>query len=538
MATLTIEGRDVDVDDSFLQLSPEQQAQTVDEIAGQIGIAPQQQTQTVNRAAKADQATLQPSQAGDIIQSLGSGVRQGIETTAGAIGDTAGLNADIVNFVMEKLGADPATREKAQQIAKALTFPGASLVAPTTEQIQGVTDPILGRPHEPQTTAGEFAKTVGEFAPAAVAGPGGLARKTALTVAPAVASEAAGQLARAADSEGVESFARLGGALAGGGLAAGTSARVLRKAIKEAPSPEVLKQTTDQMYEKLRASGISYSTKGYERFVTTLVGDLKRKGFRAGVSPKAFSVVDELVENIGRPLDFSDLDSIRKATGKLYSSADETEKAVGNLVRDAIDSFTASGKFSVIKGVADKKEIPLLMKTARETASRNIKQRLVTEAMESAETHLAGLESGLKNEFKKLISTRAKAGRFSAEERKAIQDVIRGGPGRTALNTLGKFGFDLGRLGNTATLLPTGGGLAAGSLIDPVTGVALVVAGSAAKVAGRKLTQKAAERAGQTVRAGRKTQGRARALTRDEQLKVNLRRAISGEFAVQSLQAE
>jgi hypothetical protein len=41
MATLNIQGKRVKVDDSFLQLSPEDQAKTVDEIASQIGIAPQ-----------------------------------------------------------------------------------------------------------------------------------------------------------------------------------------------------------------------------------------------------------------------------------------------------------------------------------------------------------------------------------------------------------------------------------------------------------------------------------------------------------------
>lgn len=42
MPTLNIQGKRVKVDDSFLQLSPEEQNRTVDEIAQQIGVAPQQ----------------------------------------------------------------------------------------------------------------------------------------------------------------------------------------------------------------------------------------------------------------------------------------------------------------------------------------------------------------------------------------------------------------------------------------------------------------------------------------------------------------
>ncbi|QIG76639.1 hypothetical protein EVC28_015 [Rhizobium phage RHph_I1_23] len=45
MPTLNIEGKRVKVDDSFLQLSPEDQATTVDEIAAQIGVSPQPQPQ-------------------------------------------------------------------------------------------------------------------------------------------------------------------------------------------------------------------------------------------------------------------------------------------------------------------------------------------------------------------------------------------------------------------------------------------------------------------------------------------------------------
>lgn len=41
MPTLNIEGRKVKVDDSFLQLSPEEQSRTVDEIAGQLGVKQQ-----------------------------------------------------------------------------------------------------------------------------------------------------------------------------------------------------------------------------------------------------------------------------------------------------------------------------------------------------------------------------------------------------------------------------------------------------------------------------------------------------------------
>lgn len=52
MATLTIEGRKVKVDDSFLSMSPEDQARTVEEIASQLGTSP---------AAPAERQAVQPA---------------------------------------------------------------------------------------------------------------------------------------------------------------------------------------------------------------------------------------------------------------------------------------------------------------------------------------------------------------------------------------------------------------------------------------------------------------------------------------------
>jgi hypothetical protein len=57
MATLNIQGKRVKVDDSFLQLSPEDQARTVDEIAAHIGVTPQQAAPEPDMAPEGKVAT-------------------------------------------------------------------------------------------------------------------------------------------------------------------------------------------------------------------------------------------------------------------------------------------------------------------------------------------------------------------------------------------------------------------------------------------------------------------------------------------------
>lgn len=71
--------------------------------------------------------------------------------------------------------------------------------------------------HEPTTVLGDYMERIGEFAPAALMGPGGIARNLmTYGVAPAVTSETAGRMAKDTDAE---PWARLAGALVGPGVA-------------------------------------------------------------------------------------------------------------------------------------------------------------------------------------------------------------------------------------------------------------------------------------------------------------------------------
>lgn len=98
--------------------------------------------------------------------------------------------------------------------------------------------PVSFVDRQPRSTLGEYSQTFGEFAPAALAGPGGVIRKTAMAVIPAASSETAGQIARATGHEEYEPWARLGGAVLGGGLAAGGRSSTVKKTASGAPSSD------------------------------------------------------------------------------------------------------------------------------------------------------------------------------------------------------------------------------------------------------------------------------------------------------------
>lgn len=114
----------------------------------------------------------------DVAKSLPTGVAKG------AIAGMGGDVREAVASAGSKIGIPAALTSGALR-----AFP--LLSGPSTEQVNQMT----GGLYEPKTGAGHLAQTVGEFAPFAFGGPGGIASRVATRVAaPALGSEAAGAL--------------------------------------------------------------------------------------------------------------------------------------------------------------------------------------------------------------------------------------------------------------------------------------------------------------------------------------------------------
>ena len=152
----------------------------------------------------------------DVAKSAGIGVARGVLGLGGIVGDLTDIGAKGIkkatDFVSEQVGVEPYQPQGESVLNNIPT--SASL----TKNVEGVT----GEFYKPQTTAGRYAETVGEFLPAAAAGPGGVARKVGMqAVIPGVASEAAGQ---ATEGTALEPYAR-----AGAGIVAGLGGAVLSR---------------------------------------------------------------------------------------------------------------------------------------------------------------------------------------------------------------------------------------------------------------------------------------------------------------------
>lgn len=208
-------------------------------------------------SAKADDWSAFPeagagATAKDVGKSLVAGVGKGLTALVGLPGDVAEYGAR---------GIDRASRAVGDLIG--VDVPKRDDRAPTygSADTQKAVESVTGEFHKPETTAGHYAETIGEFAPAALAGPGGIVRKLALGAAlPGAASEAAGQATAGTD---IEPFARAGAGLLAGGAGAllsrpGNAAQAIRHQLPEGVT-EAHVNEAERLVQEAQARGINLS---------------------------------------------------------------------------------------------------------------------------------------------------------------------------------------------------------------------------------------------------------------------------------------
>lgn len=214
----------------------------------------------------------------DVAQSAGTGVVKGVTNLAGISGDARELLAKGASKVAGIAGYDVPT-ENISSAIKRLPVVGPIMGGPTSETTNKVMQQATGDFYKPQTTAGEYAQTIGEFLPNAAAGPGGIARRVGLgVVAPALASEAAGQVTKGTEAE---PYARAIGAVGAAPL------------VSRAISPLRTPAGRQGMIQNLEAEGIDAMTAGQRtgnkplQYAESVFGDYPGAGQGATTAQRA-----------------------------------------------------------------------------------------------------------------------------------------------------------------------------------------------------------------------------------------------------------
>lgn len=499
----------------------------IDAYVASEGVTPEmlrgEQAPQVQSAGKSDMQQPEMSmgaQAYDVLRSAGTGVRRGAEFLAGLPGDMENLVQGATGFVADQMGMDPAKIEQAKVMTQSTSL------LPDSQDVQQATTAAVGDYYQPQTTAGEYAKTIGEFAPAAIAGPGGVARKAAMAVVPGAASEAAGQATEGTD---LEPYARAAAAILGGVGVAGSKGKAMSQLAKDAPSAEALQKAKTAAYDKLKQSGVVFDNRALNTEIVKTANNLTRDGLQQALAPKTYSILSQLDDATkqGGILDFNALEAARKAAGRLVRSSDGEERAAAAILRDSLDDFTANAPL-VNQGGMPRREFVALQKEARDLARRDIQQKVLSDILESSQDYAAGVEAGIRNQINSLLrSKRGKQLFRNPAEKAALRRVAQD---RKTLQQLSRFGFDITGGSGNAALIP-GATAITGAVTGNPLAVGATVAGSVAKVASPMLTKRALNKAQAIVRAGPKAQ--AQALSDDEvqALETFIRRAIAANNA-------
>jgi hypothetical protein len=144
--------------------------------------------------------TEKPTDYAGIAKQAGVGLAKGAAGLAGLPGDVQQLAQKGADYLKDKLSGihwpEPSEESKknAERYGSRGDF-GPSFPMPTSADIQGAVEKITGPWRKPQSQTEADAETLGEFVPAALAGPGGVARKVITQAAiPAAASITAGRL--------------------------------------------------------------------------------------------------------------------------------------------------------------------------------------------------------------------------------------------------------------------------------------------------------------------------------------------------------
>lgn len=449
--------------------------------------------------APAPQSTLS-----DVAESGGSGLARGVAGLIQTPVTVARLAKAGANKIFDKLedagryvvGAAPVSdADRAQQAAvrSAHDFGGQAQDA-TNTALEGVL-------HQPTTTAGKFANSVGEAIPGAAimpaAGVGGAVANALRVGVPAgIGAEAAGEATAGTPYEGV--------ARAVGGAAGGLAGLKLPGGkLPELVAPKVIPPTTQELkdaastgYETARDIPVQVNPAAVSDVAATIQNKLENKGFIKEFAPGTHAILSKL-QNVpeGAVSDGTSLEATRQALAQAARSANPQEAAAGASALNGYSNFLENiPKSAVISGDPD--AVAGAFKEARGNYAAAQRSNKITGDLDDAATGIqdraalqaasansgANVDNALRQGAKNLLRSKSGLRGFSDEEKDALFQVVKG----TATANVARH------VGN---LLGGGGGMhqvltgAVGTLAAGPAGLAAPLAGMAAKAISSNLTQ-------------------------------------------------
>lgn len=426
----------------------------------------------------------------DVMKSAGSGVAKGALNVLGAPGDIGSM----VSRGAQAIGVPESVRNAAGTAMSALPMTRPFARGATSQDLQNQVEQVTGEFYKPQTTAGKYAHSVGEFVPGALI-PATKLGRVANVVAPGVASEAAGQ---ATEGTAAEPYARAGAALLGG-AAASRIGRVNPSTMQRAAGTAderiaEVQQAAERGYQSPAIGAVEFRPGVVDALSNTVTRQLDRARFNDRLAPQTRGILDDLRNPVnGSAHTIEDLQTARQQLSTIAGNfGNPTEQAAASRAIEAITNYIGRMPQShLARGNAA--EATEAWNTARSNYASAKTAQKVQDKLYAAEQQAASANSGANvgnasRQKLRAMLTNPKQGRGLTEaEGTAIEQTVQGSRLANALRTGGNLLGGGGGLG--ALLTGAVGGAAAG----PV-GLALPAVGRALKMAGDSVTRQQANR--------------------------------------------
>jgi|UniRef100_A0A6H1ZBQ8 hypothetical protein len=413
----------------------------------------------------------------------------------------AGQAADDV----ARLIANGATFGYADKLAGYMGGEGTDAERALTEQAReragsaGTVAEIGGAIATPGLLASKGVTLAGRMGTGAMTGAKGLAARTALM---GVEGAGYGALTAAGNDQDIGTGAVFGaaGGAAGNVLGEGISAGVSKVAgafnKKPAiPSMDEIETLKDAAYQRAEQAGVAYTPQAVGKINTNITSKLTDLGYDPALMPGASVAVKRLQDLQGQNVTLKGLDTIRKIASNGFIPGNKANNAaVSRIVETIDDLIDNAGSGDVLLGNGGAGAAAL--KEARSLASRAAKVNRVAEAVGKADLRAASTGSGgnadnaTRQNLRRILENPRG---YSADEKAALDAVVRGTPVQNALRLGGK-------------LSPSGNGLMAalgvgGAMVNPAIG-ALSLGGMGAKAAADKITRTNVDDLVSIIRAG------------------------------------
>ena len=448
-------------------------------LSGVTGIAPlRKEGQTFGQALRENiigegEVDTLGEQVGDIIGTGAAGVLRGIK----GIAETPEMLFRFGKRAGEEISQYAGTRDPAEAKTAVLdTATGRAIGGAYRGLAETVGADPEGLGRRGETTAAQYAGTVGEFLPAAIGGGAGAAKAM---IAAGVGSETAGQLTEGTEYEPI---ARVIGAF-GAPMATSALRGIKNKTVQftqkraiEQPAVETARQAKDASYKAFEAAGGKVTVK-----MDDVIRDIERSidaddmfiAYEPQMGGTA-QYIDEarraIIKHAGKDFNLPKLDKLRAALGQTYK-ASGFDPRVG-FIRDKLDDIIQNAPVTEAGKAGD------LLKTARSDFRRYKKIEVFDELMDKAERGAAKTGSGgnVVNKYLQavdsILNSPSKRRQFDANEIEMMENFVRGDLGRDAMRLIGK-------------LSPSGNGLMAALNVAAIASNPAFVAGTVAGVAAK-----------------------------------------------------